>query len=485
MALGAILILGSALLLPRLGTQSLWLDEGLTVDPALTATGLDDLLKRVQAEDTQPPASHFVLYALRGAFPHSEFFLRLPSFVEIEFGLILLYLVVARLWGARTALLTVALAQFSSFLAFHAADARGYGLWFLLAGASWWAMLRWYDSGARLGPALVWAVINGLGLWTHLFHVFLMIGQLAVVAAIVVAGRGRRVPARHLTKAVLTQLIASTLLLPLLALLLQKIAAGKPAGVGWTRPFSWGNLAYYLYAFVFGSSFGPNLHDLHAKSFSVVVGEQWPALAIAGLALATVGVLYVLLLRDAARRPDRRWELLVLVVFPAASLAGPFIYSAVSEFPLHPRHLLFVWPLVPLTLALALLRAERFRFAVAAVIALQAIAFGNLLFNPYYWKDDERGAVQFAEAHSRPNAYVLGDVAPYYCGQELGRKKNFIDFGEDTQEVWFIDNREWEPTNQRDRERLAERLASMGLREDGTYRQFRGIVLRHWTAKAP
>ena len=39
------------------------------------------------------------------------------------------------------------------------------------------------------------------------------------------------------------------------------------------------------------------------------------------------------------------------------------------------------------------------------------------------WKDDERGAVQFAEAHSRPHAYVLGDVAPYYCSRERGQKK--------------------------------------------------------------
>ena len=230
-----------------------------------------------------------------------------------------------------------------------------------------------------------------------------------------------------------------------------------------------GNLAYYLYAFVFGSSFGPNLHDLHAKSFSVVVGEQWPALAIAGLALATVGVLYVLLLRDAARRPDRRWELLVpLVVFPAASLAGPFIYSAVSEFPFiratccsSGRSCRSRWR--SLSSGAERFRASRSRRSLRSRRSRSA----TCSFNPYYWKDDERGAVQFAEAHSRPNAYVLRRCRPYYCGQELGRKKNFIDFGEDTQEVWFIDNREWEPTNQRDRERLGR--ARLGL--DGSQRR--------------
>src|SRR6266404_6057678 len=82
-----VVLLGVALMLPGLGSQSLWLDEGLTVGPAVTATSATDLLARVRAVDTQPPASHFLLWALCTYLPHTEFFYRLPSFVAVELGI--------------------------------------------------------------------------------------------------------------------------------------------------------------------------------------------------------------------------------------------------------------------------------------------------------------------------------------------------------------------------------------------------------------
>ena len=95
----AVLGLGTALVLPGLGKQSLWLDEILTVMPVLRAGSLAELIAMIPIYDAQPPASHALLYGLQTILPRTEFFLRLPSFVAIELGLILSYLTVARLWS--------------------------------------------------------------------------------------------------------------------------------------------------------------------------------------------------------------------------------------------------------------------------------------------------------------------------------------------------------------------------------------------------
>src|SRR6185369_5606785 len=158
------------------------------------------------------------------------------------------------------------------------------------------------------------------------------------------------------------------------------------------------------------------------------------------------------------RDPRRRSELLVLVVWPLTTMAGPIAYAAAKGFPLHPRHLMLVWPLLPLVLALALVRHPRLRPAVVAAMVVQAVALGNLLFLPAYAKDDERGAVAFAEQHSGGAAYVLGDVAPYYATRARGRWKNFRDFATDATDVWLVDNRTWEPQNRELRRQLAQRM---------------------------
>ena len=116
-----------------------------------------------------------------------------------------------------------------------------------------------------------------------------------------------------------------------------------------------------------------------------------------------------------------------------------------------------------------------------AALAVQVVALVNLLFNGYYAKDDERGAVRFAESRSGAVAYVLGDVASLYTTRTQGRWKGFLEFPADTDDVWLIDNRTWEEQNQQTRRRLAARMRAMHMRYSGGRTGFRGIVLRHWT----
>ena len=484
-SIAAIILLGAVLLAPRLGAQSLWLDEALTITPAVTATSLPDLVRRVRTMDTQPPASHLLLYALSDHVPRSEFYYRLPSLVALEIGVALFYLFVRRLWGPSAALLATTAAQLSPFLGFYGAEARNYSLWFMLIMTSAFAAVRWVDAvrrggGARWTWAIVLAVSNALGLWTHLFHVFVLLAE-GVVLLLVLAAEppGRR--AQPLAILVGAQILTVLLFAPWLLVVAHAASEGT-AGVSWTRPFGIGSLAYYLFAAHFGSSLGPDLRTLHARPLSELAGTYAVSLGLAGAAIAITLVIYALLVFDAVRLRERRWELLALVVWPACALAGPVAYGWLRSFPLHPRHLMVVWPLLPIVLALGLIRYRRLRPLVMASLLLQLVALANLLFVPRYAKDDERGAVRFAEQHSAVPAYVIGDVASLYVTRLEGRQKGFVDFPAATHDVWLVDNRTWEEQSRRTRAQLKLRMRAMGMRYEGGVTNFRGIVLRHWSS---
>ena len=485
-SIAAVLLLGAALLVPRLGAQSLWLDESLTITPAMTATSIPDLVRRVRAMDTQPPASHFVLYAIRDHVPRSEFFYRLPSFVAVELGIAIFYLVVRRLWGPKAALIAAASSQLSPFLCFYAAEARNYSLWFLLITTSILIALHWIDavrSGAGRS-AWAWAIAlvltNALGLWTHLFHIFVLMAEGAVLLVLVITiePRGRR--AQALVMLVAAHILTILLFAPWLLVVLREAHAGT-AGVSWTRPFGAGSLAYYLFAAHFGTSLGPDLHALHVQRLSDLVAAHPLSLGLAAVAVAVTITTYGVLVRDAARNRARRWELLPLVVWPLCSLAGPIAYGWLRGFPLHPRHLMMAWLLLPIVVSLGLVRYQRLRPLLVASLLLQVVGLGNLLFVGRYAKDDERGAVHFAERRSGTPAYVLGDVANLYATRIEGKAKGFVDFPADTHDVWLVDNRTWEESNQRVRARLARKMRAMGMHYEGGDTRFHGIVLRHWS----
>ena len=174
-----ILALATVVVVPRLGSQSLWTDEAFTILPALEARGLGDLPARVLARDTHPPLSHAVLYLTRGVLPQTEVGWRLPSFVFVELGLLFLYAAVARAWNRRIALAALVVGQVSPYLLFYAMEARNYALWFLTITASLYCMVRCAESLRTEGPgrttwtwALLWGFANAAGMWTHMFHVF-------------------------------------------------------------------------------------------------------------------------------------------------------------------------------------------------------------------------------------------------------------------------------------------------------------------------
>jgi uncharacterized membrane protein len=495
-ALAAILVTGAALHLPFLGASSLWLDEALTVLPAVRAEGVRSLVDLVRALDTQPPASHLILYLLRDVLPAGEIGWRLPNFVALQAGLVFLYLLARRAWDTRTALVAVAIAEVSPYLAFYGGEARNYGLWFLAVCVSWWLLARWMgaDTRPRTLAVAAWGIANGAGLLVHLFHAFAIVTQWAVIAAAArTAARGA--PRRRLLAAAgAGTLLALVVFAPWTAVLATSAVAGGSLGVNWTRPPTPATLASLPYALSLGFSWGPGLREAHADDLAGVVWRHAVALGAAAIVMALVAVaaLRLCLGRGApadavatATASGAATDRAAFLLVPAIGVAGPVAYALATHFPLHPRHLMYLAPVVPLLLARLLVAGGSGRWAAAALVLLQAGALYNLRADPAYARDDERGAVRFAEAQSPGAACIVGDTAPLYVTRATGLQEQFDDVRNtrlcaDAVDLWWVENRPWEDPEGRMRRRLERAAAARGLVEAGREDRFAGITLHHW-----
>jgi len=261
-------------------------------------------------------------------------------------------------------------------------------------------------------------------------------------------------------------------------------------GVGWTRPLASAGLLYFPFALLFGFSLGPDLRELHARPLLQIAAGHPLALLLAAAAMVVLAAGLVSIVHAARRGPGEPPAAVLYLLAPVCGFLGPALFAVASDFPLVPRHLMFLWPLVPLLEASLAAKRKPFRGAVVAILALQAVASYNLLYDPAYAKDDERGAVRFAESGSGARPVILGDAAPLYTTRALGLMKAFTDpksdavLGSDATDLWLVDNRPWEDPEGNVLDKTGQAAARLGLVPAGSDSRFHGLVLRHWRRAA-
>ncbi len=201
--LGLVLLAGVALRLFRLGADSLWYDE--TVSVVLAGSPLPELIRHT-AGDIHPPAYYVLLrgWLMLAGFPtgHAdpdgmglEF---AAGFFSLFFGVLLLplaYVLTRRLAGRRAALIAAVLIAFSPYHLWYSQEVRmytlgaslgvvaTYALWRGMAGGPI-AALADHRSGPRRRPLaplrfspwwLVYALAAAAGMYTLYYFVFLLV----------------------------------------------------------------------------------------------------------------------------------------------------------------------------------------------------------------------------------------------------------------------------------------------------------------------
>ena len=214
----AILLLAFGLRLYRLGADSLWYDETVSVMLAGKSTG--GLLAHT-AGDIHPPGYYLLLHAWLRLAGTSEFAAAFPS---LFFGVILVALAAwlgRRLYGRTVGLLAALLVATSPFNVWYSQEVRMYTLGAALGVGVLTALLSLLDApeavAKRRRALAVYVACGALGLWVLYYFAFLLVAANLMAAAWWLAALRRGLDRRVLGRWALEWVIAQAAILLLYA----------------------------------------------------------------------------------------------------------------------------------------------------------------------------------------------------------------------------------------------------------------------------
>lgn len=394
-------VLGLGLRLSRLGNQSLWIDEGMSLGwiQEIERSGPGVVLK-----DIHGPLHALALYAV-SRVSTSEWWLRLPSVVAATLAIPALAQVGRRLWGRKVGLTAAALCVVSPFALYYAQEVRNYAFTFLFASVMTLAALDFARRpGVFTSARFVFAEI--LAIASNLNGLFFALGL-----QIWLLGPLRR--SRHGVRLwVAAQVLLAGCLLPYALEVRQQVRPERLVGV--QTPIDAGaplrgettlhplSLPYAGYAFAVGYSLGPTLAELRRDPSSAASPRDWPIL---GLALFGFGLP---LLTGMTRRAS--WPAAMVLALPSLVVVGMTLWLAAANVkPFNVRYLSVLQPAYLLVVAQGIwLLRRRLRLLVLATIAVGSLwSCFNYLFVPRYGRDDTRGVVEYLQQHAAPEDLVL------------------------------------------------------------------------------
>lgn len=371
-------LLGFALRLFHLGSQSYWLDEAISL--GIARSDLATILTNV-VQSSHPPLYYLLLKGwLAVGLGGDETTVRLLSALLSTAAIPAVYVLINTLTDQRTSLIGAAFLAVMPFQVLYAQEARMYGLLVLLTTLTLWAFVRAWQQN-RWYNWLLFAITMAACLYTHYFS-FLVLGGLGLFALLEsLSSRKRdRWPGMVLSGIVLILLFA-----PQIPLLLDK--AGNAMGTRWVEP-------NYLFFFT----------TLYFLLLSYTVSEAVP-FAAAAMFITFFVVLLVLwrTSRTAWRLQSAREgsgaRVRQATLFALCTAIAPLVVLAillvVEPFWIPERTLTIVTPAYALLLALGLARRPNkspLTVLYGLLAVLMIVSLANYYLDPAYAKPPYRQA---------------------------------------------------------------------------------------------
>jgi mannosyltransferase len=395
-ALGAILLLAFSLRVYRLGADSLWYDE--TVSLHLAGKSLPALVAHT-AGDIHPPGYYLLLHAWIRLAGSSDFS---AAFFSLWFGLLLVaaaYRLAARLSGPGVGTLAALVVAISPYNLWYSQEARMYTLGAVLALGLLAAVVSLWLAPRPASPAWTqlgaYALCGALGLWVLYYFAFLLIAVNLMVGVWWLLGwRQRRVGWGWLGRWALAQGAVLLLYSPWIPVAWRQ--ATQPPVPPWRGFTALGELLAETWSAL---SLGQ----------SVDAGQVWPALV---LVAALVGLA---LLDRSSRALAGRWLLAGTVFLPVF-----LIYVASFLTPLYHVRYAFTYSTpfyVILAGGLGSL-GRRWRpllwLGLAVVVLCSAVSIYAYHTDSRYAADDHRAAAHFLSERWRPGDAILVNAGYTY-----------------------------------------------------------------------
>jgi len=376
----------------HLDSQSLWLDEVVSLENAITFGNSG--LAQLAVVDHIAPLHSILLWLVTLVKAPSEFVMRWPSAI---FGTAVVpvmgWLVYDMFRSRRLALVASLLMTFSPYAIWYSQEARMYSLYLFLSVA--FVALSWRASERPLGPTL-WISLAGvtiMGLYTHHF-----MALLSFAFGLYLLGRLGSSSARLWWWAS-TQAVAAASFVYWLYLTSDRLSAGAGAGV--SKPIFALWIPYSLVSFSFGPTLGPSISEIRATGIASLLSYGG---ALVCLAATCAAYLIYRGLREVLKSETWKagiWCTVWLIVPVLLAICATQFFSNISY---NPRYVIVSLPPLVVLLAAGIVSIMRLRGAplgaVATLAALTVIAVSNLYWNTAYAREDARPLAQMLRSNS-------------------------------------------------------------------------------------
>ena len=403
-----VLALAFALRVYRLGAQSLWYDEGLSVYLASLPPG--ETIAQSAVTD-HPPLHALILNVWMRLAGSSEYSAR---FASVFFGTLAVALTFAlgrRAGGSRAGLIAAVLFGISPMAVWYAQEARGYSLLVTLVLVAALAVLK---SGIRDGGGrawLVYALASAAAMYTHYFAAFPIVAINLAFFSYVASRRSTGSAAPDARYVMRDWLVAQAAIVVLcLPWLPNALAQASSNATYFPGRVTWDTVALGTWHAFTGGDF-PHLTQ---PNLPPPTGALWLAMILLGsIAFLLPGKVAtaeaVTTLRSRIHMSLMLLTLLLIPIFLMSLLAWEKPKFA-------PRYLL---PSLPAFVALAalgvdaLLRLRNRALAAFALLplliipAVDALVIAQIYFDPPAARPDVRAVAAYVAAHGAPGDAIL------------------------------------------------------------------------------
>jgi len=168
-----IVLSGAFLRIYDLDTESLWLDEGISI---LWGNMSPSHVVEQAALDVHPPLYFLILHYWITLFGDSAFSVRLLSAIIGIISLFMIFRIGSSLFGSEAGLLSALIMAISEFHIWYSQDARPYSLLVLMSLLSVYTFIQLHRRRTRR-DSIGYIISSSLLIYTHYFGFFIVIAQ--------------------------------------------------------------------------------------------------------------------------------------------------------------------------------------------------------------------------------------------------------------------------------------------------------------------
>lgn len=410
----------------RLTEQSLWYDEGVTLEfsEGNSAGEIIDKLGNTQSSERYQPLYFVLLYSWRGLFGSSEVALKAFSAILGALALIVFTLGTRSFLDGTARIVSVAFMAFSSFAIYYSQEARPYSLLLLLCVTHWYLIGRLFRSetpGQTRKLLVPTAVISCLGGLSSLFFSF----HMASAGAAWLLVRGKR------SREWSFWIVSGLALVPSLLFF---AFAGPNGGedsavVSRTDDSLLANAAFSLYGLLVGVTYGPPVTAMREGAWGTHLKQTWLSLAI--LCIVCLGIAASVFTaarwfsHDRTLRQGRQARFVQAFVLLGFALL--ILFALTTHLNWLPRHSAYLLPAIALLLGqpyslpvesgYSNLWKRLGTWSVLALLVLNGVSLWRHFYDSSHRRDEYRAVAQFLrEEQTIPVVLRLGSprLLSYY-----------------------------------------------------------------------